>query len=112
MPSCNTNSQKLPPFGNKANTRDAMRHVADAVNSIIEGRTQNACSIELDASTTKTTYYRQYVGQQSTVFLQATNANAASEIASIYVSAVRNGEFDVTHPSNTSTRTFDIAWVG
>jgi hypothetical protein len=112
MPSCNTNSQKLPPFGNKADTRDAMRHVADAVNSVIDGRTQNSGSIELSASTTVSTFSFVQVAGHSTVLLQATNANAASEIASIYVSAVRNGEFDVTHPSNTSTRTFDIAWVG
>lgn len=112
MPACGTNSQKLPPFGAAANVLNGLRLVADAINSIIEGRTQNACSIELDANTTQTTYYRQYVGEQSTVLLQATNANAASEVASIYVSAVRNGEFDVAHPSNASTRTFDIAWIG
>jgi hypothetical protein len=113
MPACRGGSQKLPPFGAKPNIVKALRDIAQAVNQIIDGRTSNTCEFELTASTVVTTVVRpNRIAENSSVHIQATNANAASEIASIYISDVRNGEFDVTHPSNTSTRTFSVSWIG
>ena len=112
MGACQGGTQKLPPFGARPDLVRALRDVANPIHRIIEGRTSNSCEFELAASTTKTTVARAYVANHSSIILQPTNAAAASEVASTYVSAVRQGEFDVTHPSNASTRTSSAAWIG
>lgn len=112
MGACQGGTQKLPPFGSRPDLVRALRDIANSINRLIEGRSSNSCEFELDASTTTTTVARTYIARHSSIILQPTNAAAASEVASTYVSAVRQGEFDVTHPSNTSTRTYSAAWIG
>lgn len=107
-----TYSQKLPPIGTSSDLFGQVRRIVVSINRIIEGRTENHKHFTLTSSATTTTVEHDYVSEANCVVLQPTNANAAGEAASVYVSSVNNGSFVVTHPSNSTTRTFSAIWVG
>ena len=105
-------SQKLPPLGTSPDLLGQVRRMIVSINRIIEGRTENHKHFTLDLNAASTTVSHDYVSEANCVVLQATNAAAASEVASTYVSAVNNGSFVVTHPNNATTRTLSAIWVG
>jgi hypothetical protein len=82
-----------------------LRRVVDAVVQLIRGRTNAVGSFSLADSTTTTTVPNVLISEDSRIFLMPRTADAAAE--EMYVSDVSEGEFTVTHSSDTSTRTFD-----
>lgn len=82
-----------------------LRRVVDAVVQLIRGRTNAVGSFSLASSVTTTTVQNVLISVESRILLTPTTAAAAAE--SIYVSNVSEGEFTVTHSSDTSTRTFN-----
>ena len=81
-----------------------LRRVVDAVVQLIRGRTNAVGSFNLAASTTTTTVPNVLISVDSHIFLTPKTAAAASE--AIYISAVAEGEFTVTHSIAITTRTF------
>ena len=86
--------------------------IVQAVNLLIKGRSNAAGAVTLTTSSTTTTVTNPVVGAGAKVQLTPTNADAASEAASTYVSSVSDGSFVITHPSNGDTRTWNWHAVG
>jgi CDP-diacylglycerol pyrophosphatase len=95
-------SQALPAYG--ANTN---RQLAERVNQVVKGRTDNYGTFTLTPSTTTTTVNDPNVSENSTVNFMPTTANAAGAIATTYIGTIANGSFTVTHANNAQVdRTF------
>jgi hypothetical protein len=86
-----------------------------AINQLASGRSNAVGSVTLTASAATTTVTAPTCGAGSTVLLTPTTAHAAAEIGNgtMYVSAVANGSFTITHANNAQTdRSFDFACIG
>jgi hypothetical protein len=89
--------------------------IVRAVRELFEGRSNAVGSFTLASGAASTTVAAQNCGAGSTVLFAPTSAHAAAEIAAggMYVSAVANGSFTVTHANNAQTdRTFLYAAFG
>lgn len=88
---------KLPPQGGTP------REVAQAVNLLIDGKSNARGSFTLTASTTTTTVTDLRVGEDSIINYTPTTANAAAEIGAggMFVSARNNESFVITHANNS-----------
>jgi hypothetical protein len=89
--------------------------IVRAVRELFEGRSNAVGKLTLTANATSTTVTAANCGIGSTVLLTPTSAHAAAEFGNgtIYVSAVANGSFTLTHANNSQTdRTFLYAAFG
>ena len=89
--------------------------IVRAVRELFEGRSNAVGKLTLTANATSTTVTAANCGAASTVLLTPTSAQAAAEVGNgtIYVSAVANGSFTLTHANNSQTgRTFLYAAFG
>lgn len=106
----------MSTFSNKVSPYETSpRRIANAINNIIDGRTDNYGNCTLTASTVQTvvSVAQSQVSENSHVTLTARTANAAAALATTYVSDVSNGSFTLTHASNAQTdRIFSYAWIG
>ena len=98
----------LPPFGGDP------RAVAEVVNGIMNGKTNNTGKIVLRQSQTTSTITDERIGYDSAIFLTPTNANAATEVGGgfVYVSAVGRGTATITHSSRAYDMNFSYAVIG
>lgn len=83
--------------------------IVRAIRELFEGRSNASGVFTCDTSAASTVVNAPNCGADSRVFLQATTANAAAEVGAgtIYVSAVAQGAFTVTHANSATTgRTF------
>jgi hypothetical protein len=88
---------------------------AQAINELWQGRSNAVGRVTLTANDTTTVVAAENCGDESEVFLFPRTANAAAEIGAgtIYVSAVGNGTFTLTHANNAQTdRTFGYVAIG
>lgn len=81
----------LPPFGSDP------RGVAEVVNGIMNGKTNNTGTIKLSQSSTTTTLTDERIGKQSVILFTPTSSHAAAEMAHLYISAQTNGSATITH---------------
>lgn len=83
------------------------------INELLKGRANNVGEVTLTANDTTTTTTDTRIKSQMKIFLSPTTANAAAALTNVYVSAVADGSFTLTH-SNTATvdRTFDYVVHG
>jgi len=100
----------LPNVGATDRARD------QAINELIQGRSNATGSVTLTASTTTTTVSRATISKDAYVFLQPQTAHASAEMGNgtIYwaVSAT-GGSFTITHANNAQTdRTFGYLVIG
>ena len=80
------------------------RQVAEIVNNLVEGKSNNSGTITLAAgSATTTTISDERIGYNSIILLMPTTANAASSLTNVYVSARSQGSATLTHSANTNT---------
>ena len=101
--------------GNVPSTGETnVRRIVQSIRELYEGRSNCVGTVTLAANVTTTTVTAQNCGQGSTVILFPTTAHAATELGNgtIYVSAVNNATFVLTHANNAQTdRTFGwAAW--
>jgi hypothetical protein len=97
------------------NETEHRRLLAESINEILFGRLNNVGSVTLTANQATTAVTDIKVGGASKIFLTPTTASAATEVGSggIYISAVGDGTFTITHANNATTdRTFDYAIFG
>jgi len=97
------------------NAEEHRRLIADVANGILDGRTNNASSFEIDTNTTSTVVTDARVGTDSVILWMPTNAVAATELAtgSMYVSGRGKQEFTVTHTNSaTLNRIFEYVVFG
>ena len=89
--------------------------IVRAVRELFEGRSNAVGGFALVANAASTSVTAANCGAGSAVMLTPTSAHAATEVGNgtIYVSAVVNGSFTVTHANNSQTdRTFLYAAPG
>lgn len=95
-----------------------LKRIILSIQQLAAGRSNANGTMTLAASVASTTVTPKQSGSiaaGSTVLLTATTANAAAEFknGTIYVSAVANGSFTITHANNSQTdRTFLYAISG
>jgi hypothetical protein len=85
------------------------------VQDLYEGRSNAKGQFTCTTGAASTVVTAPNCGLESEIFLFPRHANAASELGAgtIYVSAVAQGAFTVTHANNaTANRTFSYAIVG
>ena len=95
-----------------SNSVEKINEIIIKANAVINGAGNNTSTVTLAASTTTTTVTDQRCGPDAYVGLMPTTANAATALATSYVTATK-GSFTITHASNTETdRTFRYCIVG
>lgn len=94
-------------------TTPSPREIAERVNSLIRGKSNNVTTVTLTAGGTSTTLTDARIGVNSFIGLTPTTANAATATANVRVSAKTNGSATLTH-SNTADvdKTFDVVIIG
>lgn len=86
---------------------------AFSIQELAMGRSNATGAATLTAGTTTTTVTAINCGAASKVFLSPTTANAATALATTYVSTVAAGSFILTHANNAQTdRTFGFVCLG
>jgi len=92
-----------------------LRRINAAIQALAQGRSNATGSVTLTASVATTTVTNANCSVNSSPYLTPTTANASAEFGNgtIYVSAVANGSFTVTHANNAQTdRTFLYGFMG
>lgn len=76
--------------------------INQALRDLFQGRSNAVGAVTLTANDTTTTVTAANCGEDSKIFLMPTTANAAADFGSgsLYVSAVANGTFTITHPND------------
>jgi hypothetical protein len=91
------------------------RKINAAINNLAQGRSNAVGAVTLNMGATTTTVTARNCGAGSVVLLSPLTAHAAAEIGNgtIYVSAVANGSFTLTHANNAQgDRTFGYVCLG
>lgn len=102
-----------PMVPKEGEIKDLVRRIADAVNNILRGKTNNTGEVTLTANTTTTTLEDIRIGINSVLTLQPTTANAATAKANVYFGSPGDGSVTLTHANNAQTdRTFKYAIHG
>ena len=87
--------------------------VERTINELLKGRANNVGAVTLEASTTTTVTTDTRIRSQMKIVLSPRTANAAAALTNVYVSAVADGSFTLTHSSTASTdRMFDYVIHG
>jgi hypothetical protein len=92
-----------------------VRKVNAAINNLAQGRSNAVGTVPLRVSATTTIVTARNCGAGSVVLLSPLTAHAAAEIVAgtLYVSAVANGSFTLTHANNSQNdRTFGYVCLG
>lgn len=85
----------------------------DAINRIMDGKTNNRGNVTLSTGGTTTTVNDTRATIHSVILLMPTSAAAASALGTLYVSGRTNGNFTLTHAvSAMADRTFEYVVVG
>ena len=92
-------------------------NIADVVNRIMDGKTNNTGDVTLTASSATSTVTDHRVGVDSVILFMPTTASAATEFAAgtMYVSSrsIPNRTFTITHVNSaTADRTFRYVVIG
>lgn len=96
-------------------TETDLKKIVLALQHLAAGRSNAVGSVTLVTGATTTTVTTANCAQGSTPILTPASAGAATEVGSgtIYVSAVTNGSFTITHTNSATTgRTFLYAVIG
>lgn len=89
------------------------RAIALAVRQIAAGKINSTGTVTLTASTTTTQVDDERAGGDSVILLMPSTANAATAVATTYVSARSKQSFTLTHANNAQTdRTFGYVILG
>jgi hypothetical protein len=96
-------------------TETDLKKIVLALQNLAAGRSNAVGSVSLATGSATTTVTTANCSQGSTPILTPASASAAAEVGSgtLYVSAVTNGSFTITHANSATTgRTFLYALLG
>ena len=96
--------RRLPPFGGD------QRAVAEIVNGIMDGKTNNTGRKTLDQSSTTTTLTDARIGADSVILFTPLSSHAAQEMAHLFISAQTTGSATITH-RNTGHADLDFTYI-
>lgn len=97
------NYRSLPPFGGDP------RAVAEVVNGLMQGKSNNTGSVTLTTGTS-TTLDDSRIGATSILVFMPITSDAAG--TTVWVSARNQGQATLAHASGTADRTYDYAVIG
>lgn len=87
--------------------------LASTINELLKGRANNVGEVTLTENAVTTTKTDTRIKSQMKVWLSPRTANAAAAMTNVYVSAVADGSFTLTHSNAATTdRTFDYIFHG
>jgi len=89
--------RRLPPFGGDE------RAVAEIVNNIMDGKTNNTGRVTLSQSSTTTVLNDYRIGVDSVILFTPLSDHAAAEMAHLYISSQTNGSATITHRNTSNT---------
>jgi hypothetical protein len=96
--------RRLPPFGGD------QRAVAEIVNGIMDGKTNNTGTVILAQSATTTTLTDARIGIESVILFTPTSSHAAAEMAHLFISAQTTGSATITH-RNTGHNDLNFQYI-
>jgi len=97
----------VPPAG------DTVRNTAFVIRQNKEGKTNNTGTVTLADGSSTTTVTDRPAGSDSVITFMPTTANAAADLANLYVSSRDDGQFTLTHTNNSQTdRTYGYVITG
>ena len=96
-----------------ADETEHRRLIANAINSLRDGKINATGSVTLTASTTTTAITDIHVGADSVILLMPTTSNAAGALATTYIGTVAKQSFTISHASNSQAdRIFKYVVLG
>ena len=98
----------LPPIGGD------QRAIAEVVNGIMNGKTNNTGAVTLRQSEVTTVITDERIGYNSVILFMPTTSQAADEMAHghMYVSSRGKGTATISHGNHNSVMTFAYVIVG
>ena len=88
------------------------REVAEIVNNLVEGKSNNTGDFTTTQSSTTSTIYDERIGYNSVILFTPMNDKAASEMASLYVQTLNKGNAIIHHGSHNFDCIFKYIVVG
>ena len=89
------------------------REVAEVVNNLVEGKSNNTGEVTLAvASATTTTIYDERIGFNSVILFMPTDNNSAAELVSIYFDTFAQGSCTVHYGNHIAARNYRYIIVG
>lgn len=88
------------------------RQVAEIVNNLVEGKSNNTGDFTTTQSSTTSTIYDERIGYNSVILFTPMNDKGASEMASIYVQTLNQGSAIIAHGSHNFDCIFKYIVVG
>lgn len=98
--------RKLPFLGGDP------RSVAEIVNNLVEGKSNNTGEFSTATSSTTTTLNDERIGFNSVILIMPLSANSANELKDIYFDNFTTGSCTVHHGNHGTTRTYRYIIVG
>ena len=102
----NQQYRKLNPAGAQP------REISEVVNNLVDGKSNNTGNFTTTQSSTTSTIYDERIGYSSVILFTPMNDKAASEMASVYISALNKGSATITHGSHNFDCIFKYIVVG
>jgi len=88
------------------------RSVAEIVNNLVEGKSNNTGDFSTATSTTTTTLSNERIGFNSVILLMPLDLNSAAELKDIYFDNFAQGSCTVNHGSHGVSRNYRYIIVG
>jgi len=88
------------------------REIAEVVNNLVDGKSNNTGYFSTTASTTQTTIYNERIGADSAIIFTPMNDKAASEMAKLWIGTRTQGQAVINHDSNAHVCDFMYIIVG
>jgi|SRR5210317_912798 hypothetical protein len=104
------NFLKVPTFTD--NQDEQNRLTANAINNILDGKINSTGSFTTDGTKTLKTVIDARCGGNSVVLFVPTTVDAAGELNHMWLSATRNGEFDIGHRNHTKNVAYKYVIIG
>ena len=107
----NTRTESAPEFWHDA--KEHNRKIAQSVNGILNGQTNNIFVVTLEADTTSTTVQFPPARAGGSVLITAQDSTAATLARTSDIYAVSNsGEVEITHGTASGGETFSVLVAG
>jgi hypothetical protein len=88
------------------------RSVAEIVNNLVEGKSNNTGDFSTTTTSTSTTLYDERIGYNSVILFTPMNDKAAAEMAKLYINSLHKGYAVIHHASNAHVCNFKYIVVG
>ena len=88
------------------------RSVAEIVNNLVEGKSNNTGDFSTTTSTTSTTLYNERIGYNSVILFMAKDHDSSQELKDIYFTNFAQGSCTVNHSNHATARNYRYIVVG